>query len=79
MLAELRARGLRFTVDGSRLIAKPVSLLTEELRATIRAHKLVILHELADESRPKPKFPPWSRPRYVDRCWRRRRTALNAR
>jgi len=72
MLAELRARGLKLTADGSRLIIAPRSLLTDELRAIIRSHKLAILHELAVESRPRPKFPPWRRPRYVDR-WRRRR------
>ena len=81
VLADLRGRGLKLTAEGARLIveAAPASLLTEELRATIRAHKLAILYELAIESRPKPKFPPWSRPRYVDRWWRRRKSALNAR
>ena len=51
MLAELRAVGLRFTADGDRLVVELRSALTDELRATIRAHKETLLRELADEVR----------------------------
>ena len=52
LLAELRARGLRVTVDGDKVIVAPRSGLTDELRALIRANKPVILREVAAETRP---------------------------
>ncbi len=50
MLAELRAAGLRFTADGGKLYVEPASSLTDAQRATIRAHKMALLRELAGEA-----------------------------
>ena len=53
MLAELRAKGFKLTVDGGTLLVEPRALLTEELRARIRSNKAAIIRELADEGKPR--------------------------
>lgn len=70
-LAELRALGFAVTTDGKTLLIEPASRLTDALRDEIRASKLQLLHELAAESRSRPQFPAWTRPRYSDRPRRR--------
>ena len=47
-------------------------VLTDEIRAAIRANKPELLRELADEARPRPSFPPWIRTSYSQRRVRRR-------
>ena len=39
MLKELRAKGLKLSAEGHKLIVEPRALLTYELRARIRANK----------------------------------------
>jgi hypothetical protein len=46
LLATLRLRGLTVMADGNALIVRPRDLLTDELRAAIRAHKRDLLAEL---------------------------------
>src|SRR5215475_99331 len=46
LLTTLRAMGLVVSADGDALIVRPRDLLTDELRAAIRAHKLGLLAEL---------------------------------
>ena len=46
LLEKLRAVGLRIAADGDVLTVGPRELLTEELRAAIRAHKSALLAEL---------------------------------
>jgi hypothetical protein len=46
LLTKLRAAGLRVAVDGDALTVRPRELLTDELRAAIRAHKRDLLAEL---------------------------------
>jgi hypothetical protein len=74
MLAELRVKGLKLSVEGDKLIVDvaPGVLMTDELRGMIRANKSELLRELADEARPQPKFPAWTRQRYAERRGRRR-------
>ena len=43
MLAELRSRGLTVRADGEQLYVTPGALMTDELRAEIRANKRAIL------------------------------------
>ncbi len=47
LLTRLRSRGLSVAADGNALIVRPRDLLTDELRAAIRAHKPAILAEFA--------------------------------
>src|SRR5215470_12904392 len=46
LLTSLRGRGLTLTADGDALVVRPRDLLTDELRAAIRAHKRDLLAEL---------------------------------
>jgi tubulysin polyketide synthase-like protein len=46
LLMRLRATGLTVAVDGDALTVRPRQLLTDELRAAIRAHKRDLLAEL---------------------------------
>ena len=46
ILTRLRNRGLTVAADGDALIVRPRDLLTDELRAAIRAHKRDLLAEL---------------------------------
>lgn len=46
LLATLRERGLIVAADGDALTVRPRELLTDELRAAIRAHKRDLLAEL---------------------------------
>src|SRR5215471_12466031 len=46
LLTSLRGRGLTLTADGDALVVRPRDLLTDELRAAIRAHKQGLLAEL---------------------------------
>ena len=48
-LADLRAIGLRITLDGDRIKAGPVALLTAELTNAIREGKAALLAELQRE------------------------------
>jgi hypothetical protein len=43
LLAELADLGVTVTVDGNRLVIRPASRLTDELRASLRAHKAELL------------------------------------
>jgi hypothetical protein len=49
-LGQLRAQGLRFTADGSRLLVSPRRALSKATKATIRINKAAILHELDAEA-----------------------------
>jgi hypothetical protein len=75
-LVELRLLRLKLTPNGERLIVEPASLLTDELRAAIKAHKPELLRELANEARPHHRFPAWTRSCYGERRVRRRREGL---
>ena len=44
-----------------------LALLIDDLRAAIRAHRANLVHELAEESRPRAQFPAWTRQRYAER------------
>src|SRR5215471_17987673 len=46
LLTSLRGRGLTLTAHGDALAVRPRALLTDELRAAIRAHKRDLLTEL---------------------------------
>ncbi len=46
LLTTLRSRGLTVAADGDALTVRPRELLTDELRAAIRAHKRDLLAEL---------------------------------
>jgi hypothetical protein len=46
LLTKLRYRGLTIEADGDALTVQPRDLLTDELRAEIRAHKRDLLAEL---------------------------------
>jgi hypothetical protein len=46
LLTALRNRGLTVSADGDALVVQPRELLTDELRAAIRAHKRDLLAEL---------------------------------
>jgi len=72
MLRQLRAKGLKLSVEGDKLIVGPRALLTDALRGLIRLNKAAMLQELADEERPRPLFPPWRGSRYGERGGRRR-------
>jgi hypothetical protein len=72
LLADLRRQGLKLTANGERLDVEPKSVISDELRTTIRAHKAELLQALAGEARPRPQFQPWTRPRYAERRVRRR-------
>jgi hypothetical protein len=56
LLAELRRLGLKLTANGERHDVESVALLSDQLRAAIRAHKTALLRELADVVRPR-RFP----------------------
>jgi hypothetical protein len=43
LLAELACLGVTVTADGDRLLIRPASKLTDELRAALRAHKAELL------------------------------------
>lgn len=49
LLAQLRERGLRITAQSDALLVEPRSVLTDELRAMIRANKRQLLRELTGE------------------------------
>ena len=46
LLTALRARGLMVSANGDALVVQPSELLTDDLRAAMRAHKRGLLAEL---------------------------------
>jgi hypothetical protein len=50
LLAELRDRGLYFSLDGERLLARPSQLLTQEIREALAAQKSELVAELRREA-----------------------------
>ena len=54
LLQQLAARGVHLTAIGDRLRAAPATLLTDELRAAIRVHKVELLNALESDTPPDP-------------------------
>jgi hypothetical protein len=50
LLAHLRERGLSFTVDGERLLARPSHLMTREIREMLATQKPELVAELGREA-----------------------------
>ena len=68
LLEQLSVAGLTLRADGRRLIVKPSSALTDELRQLIRSNKDALLSALSLGACSIPRA--WWRLHYPDRGWR---------
>jgi hypothetical protein len=57
ILVEFRLRGIELRAEGDKLIAKPLSAVTPELRESVRQHKAEILSVLVSKPPTAPPLP----------------------